>query len=97
MLCETMKFVILIAFFGTFHHPLAAMSSLPEIQCPTCRKHFAADIHAPSMPFCSMRCKLVDLNHWFSEEVGLPVHACDDPEQEDEPQEPASPKEYRFD
>ncbi|MFM8569978.1 MAG: DNA gyrase inhibitor YacG [Pirellula sp.] len=73
------------------------MASLPEIQCPTCQKFFAADIHAPSMPFCSMRCKMVDLNHWFSEEVGLPVYPSDDPEQEDEPQPPASPKEYRFD
>jgi len=75
----------------------STMANFPEIQCPTCRKFFPADIQAPAMPFCSMRCKMVDLNHWFSEEVGLPVHACDDPEQEDEPQAPSSPKEYRFD
>lgn len=75
----------------------ASMASLPEIQCPTCRKHFPADIQAPTMPFCSMRCKMVDLNQWFTEEIGLPAHTCDDPEQEDEPQPPSSPKEWRFD
>ncbi len=73
------------------------MASLPEIQCPTCQKHFPADIHSPSMPFCSMRCKMVDLNHWFTEEVSLPVHACDDLEQEEEQLPPPSPKEWRFD
>lgn len=49
------------------------------------------------MPFCSMRCKMVDLNHWFSEEVGLPVCTSDEPEDQEELQAPSSPKEYRFD
>ncbi|MFN9347684.1 MAG: DNA gyrase inhibitor YacG [Planctomycetota bacterium] len=73
------------------------MTALPEIQCPTCRKFFPADIKAPSMPFCSMRGTMVDLNHWFSEEVGLPVCTSDEPEDQEEPQAPSSPKEYRFD
>jgi endogenous inhibitor of DNA gyrase (YacG/DUF329 family) len=38
-----------------------------SIKCPTCKKTgdwFAA----PFGPFCSKRCKLVDLGQWFSEE-----------------------------
>lgn len=43
------------------------MSEFPHVKCPTCRKRgdwFAA-AHGP---FCSHRCKLVDLGKWFGEE-----------------------------
>jgi endogenous inhibitor of DNA gyrase (YacG/DUF329 family) len=40
---------------------------------------------------------MVDLNQWFTEEIGLPAHTSDDPEQDDEPQTPSAPKEWRFD
>ena len=43
------------------------MKPLPKIQCPTCRKEgdwFAG----PYGPFCSRRCKLLDLGKWFNQE-----------------------------
>jgi endogenous inhibitor of DNA gyrase (YacG/DUF329 family) len=43
------------------------------LKCPTCRKQgdwFAG----PYGPFCSRRCKLVDLGKWFGEE-----HAVSEP------------------
>ena len=35
--------------------------------CPTCAKNFKYIQHNPSNPFCSDRCKLVDLGAWASE------------------------------
>lgn len=43
------------------------MSGLPQVKCPTCRK--TGDWFAEKYgPFCSHRCKLVDLGKWFAEE-----------------------------
>jgi len=44
-----------------------------NVKCPTCKR--VGDWFAGSSgPFCSRRCKLVDLGKWFSEE-----HAISDP------------------
>jgi uncharacterized protein len=44
-----------------------------NVKCPTCKR--VGDWFAgASGPFCSRRCKLVDLGKWFSEE-----HAISDP------------------
>ena len=43
------------------------MSTPTNVKCPSCQKRgdwFAT----PYGPFCSKRCKLVDLGKWFSEE-----------------------------
>ena len=42
--------------------------SLPiQVKCPTCRK--SGDWFVGNYgPFCSHRCKLIDLGKWFSEE-----------------------------
>ena len=49
------------------------MSKLPQVKCPTCQKR--GDWLATSFgPFCSKRCKLVDLGKWFQEE-----HAISEP------------------
>lgn len=37
------------------------------LKCPTCKKA-GAWFDAPFGPFCSRRCKLVDLGKWFGEE-----------------------------
>ena len=43
------------------------MKSSRQIKCPTCKK--AGDwFDGKYGPFCSHRCKLVDLGKWFSEE-----------------------------
>jgi endogenous inhibitor of DNA gyrase (YacG/DUF329 family) len=43
------------------------MSGPVTVKCPTCRK--AGDWFAGQFgPFCSKRCRLVDLGKWFAEE-----------------------------
>jgi len=34
------------------------------------------------MPFCSERCRLLDLGRWLNEEQGLPVYPDPDDEEE---------------
>lgn len=50
------------------------MSSL----CPNCRKPSQSEFH----PFCSHRCREVDLNRWFTGAYAVPAMELDDPEQE---------------
>lgn len=38
-----------------------------ERQCPICRRSAAAPRENKSFPFCSPRCKAVDLGRWFTE------------------------------
>jgi uncharacterized protein len=52
------------------------MKKLDRIKCPTCKREgdwFAT----PYGPFCSKKCKLVDLGKWFGEEqvVSSPLTA----------------------
>ena len=49
------------------------MKELPEVKCPVCKKRgdWFAGIYGP---FCSHRCKLIDLGKWLKEE-----HAVSEP------------------
>ncbi len=38
---------------------------MAEYRCPICKK--PAESASPSFPFCSRRCKLIDLGTWASE------------------------------
>ncbi len=42
------------------------------IRCPTCAKPFDPQA-ARSMPFCSERCRSIDLNRWLSERISIPL------------------------
>lgn len=48
------------------------MSKQPhkEITCPTCKKR-GAWFETPYGPFCSKRCRLIDLGKWLGEEHRL--------------------------
>ncbi len=35
------------------------------MRCPICKKEVALD--APEMPFCSERCRMIDLGNWAAE------------------------------
>ncbi|MFO7905772.1 MAG: DNA gyrase inhibitor YacG [Planctomycetota bacterium] len=50
--------------------------------CPTCGREFDS-AQTPAMPFCSERCRLIDLGRWLSEEHGMPVDS-DPGEESDE-------------
>jgi endogenous inhibitor of DNA gyrase (YacG/DUF329 family) len=43
------------------------MSASLQVKCPTCRKT-GTWFDGQYGPFCSQRCKLVDLGKWFAEE-----------------------------
>jgi endogenous inhibitor of DNA gyrase (YacG/DUF329 family) len=46
------------------------------MKCPQCGKAIA-DPAAPFRPFCSERCKLVDLGRWISEDYKIPTSDTD--------------------
>lgn len=41
--------------------------------CPICRRPAAPRAQNPSAPFCSVRCRLVDLGRWLGEEYRVPA------------------------
>ena len=41
------------------------------MKCPICKK--PVSLSDPEMPFCSERCRLIDLGKWANEEYGIPV------------------------
>ena len=41
------------------------------VHCPICQKQFDSE-QSRSMPFCSERCRLIDLGRWLDERYGLP-------------------------
>ncbi len=57
----------------------------PKRQCPECGKPSVRD----SYPFCSARCKNVDLNRWLSGAYVIP--ARDDEDEDDIPPRPDGP------
>ncbi|HXH72559.1 MAG TPA: DNA gyrase inhibitor YacG [Mariprofundaceae bacterium] len=42
----------------------------PKFRCPVCRKPVARD--AEAFPFCSDRCKRIDLGHWATGDYRIP-------------------------
>lgn len=44
------------------------------MKCPICKKEVQLD--GEFMPFCSERCKLIDLGNWASEKyvISTPIH-----------------------
>ncbi|MFI2812587.1 MULTISPECIES: DNA gyrase inhibitor YacG [Microbulbifer] len=45
----------------------------PTVNCPTCKKPIEWDAQKyPFRPFCSERCKLIDLGEWASEGHKIP-------------------------
>ena len=41
------------------------MSTAKQVPCPICHK--PVGLNEPEMPFCSERCRLLDLGNWASE------------------------------
>ncbi len=55
------------------------------MRCPICRKE--VDISNLFVPFCSERCKLIDLGNWASGKYVIPG-APASPDDQDEPEQP---------
>ncbi len=62
------------------------MTPLRMIKCPTCKKE--GDWFAGSYgPFCSRRCKLVDLGQWLNEEPRISEPLRHEPQDRPDPEE----------
>jgi len=48
--------------------------SPPRVKCPTCRREIEWS-SAPYRPFCSERCRLIDLGAWLSEQRAILAEA----------------------
>ncbi|MBI3837049.1 MAG: DNA gyrase inhibitor YacG [Planctomycetia bacterium] len=48
-------------------------------RCPTCKRQFDPQA-SRAMPFCSDRCRRIDLNRWLNEEISIPVSEEEIPE-----------------
>jgi hypothetical protein len=46
--------------------------SLTTVSCPTCQRPVEWSPDSPYRPFCSERCKLIDLGAWASEKHVIP-------------------------
>jgi endogenous inhibitor of DNA gyrase (YacG/DUF329 family) len=49
-----------------------------RVKCPTCGRQIEWSESAPFRPFCSERCKLIDLGAWLSEQRAIPGDAPPD-------------------
>jgi hypothetical protein len=47
------------------------------IRCPVCNRSFETET-AAAMPFCSDRCRKVDLGRWLDERYSVPVERDSD-------------------
>ena len=47
------------------------MKKVLQVKCPKCKKEFNY-YKSEYRPFCSERCKMIDLGHWFEETYTVP-------------------------
>jgi endogenous inhibitor of DNA gyrase (YacG/DUF329 family) len=45
----------------------------PVVACPQCSKEVMWNSESVYRPFCSERCKLIDLGQWATESYSIPV------------------------
>jgi endogenous inhibitor of DNA gyrase (YacG/DUF329 family) len=58
-----------------------------KLRCPTCKKRFERS-ESSHAPFCSERCKLIDLGKWFDESYRIPGEPAPLPDDRDREEEP---------
>lgn len=46
-----------------------------QIKCPQCGRLAVYSLENPARPFCSARCKLIDLGQWADESYKVPAKA----------------------
>ena len=57
---------------------------MTKLRCAMCGKSFDPD-ETKSTPFCSQRCKQIDLGRWLNEEYGIPYESEDKAERQSTP------------
>ena len=63
----------------------AKPKAAPMVNCPICGKRAVFSPDNPFRPFCSERCKLIDLGQWATESYRIPEGEPRDGEEADEP------------
>jgi endogenous inhibitor of DNA gyrase (YacG/DUF329 family) len=53
-----------------------------KVLCPQCKNEVEYNPKNEFRPFCSERCKLIDLGDWAMEKFAVPVHEYDSSKQE---------------
>lgn len=51
---------------------------LTTVRCPNCQTPVEWSARSPFRPFCSRRCKLIDLGEWLDEGRAIPGSPLDD-------------------
>jgi len=67
---------------------------MKRARCPICDRSMKAEStgELPFFPFCSARCRQIDLGRWLGEQYGIPVsHSRVDPDAVPEDDDPAFP------
>lgn len=59
------------------------VSAIQSIKCPHCRKE-ASLTDNPYRPFCSKRCKMIDLGTWADEGYRIPGERAPEADDQDE-------------
>jgi len=54
------------------------------VPCPTCQRPVEWSEASPFRPFCSDRCKLIDLGAWITEKHAIPGEALSEQSAEDD-------------
>lgn len=60
--------------------------------CPTCNRNVEWNPESPWRPFCSERCKLIDLGAWASERNAIPGDTYDPNDGDNSTVKPDVPK-----
>jgi endogenous inhibitor of DNA gyrase (YacG/DUF329 family) len=61
---------------------------MSQPKCPICQKPVAPRAENFSYPFCSRRCRAVDLGRWLGEEYRMPERHSEEREDEAVPERP---------
>jgi endogenous inhibitor of DNA gyrase (YacG/DUF329 family) len=59
---------------------------MPQSVCPICNRKFDP-AESQTLPFCSDRCRLVDLSRWLGEDYAFPSSRLREDEEEPTPDE----------
>jgi endogenous inhibitor of DNA gyrase (YacG/DUF329 family) len=54
---------------------------MANFRCPVCNKRFDPSTAAESLPFCTPRCRQIDLGRWLGEGYSVPHERLDEEEE----------------
>lgn len=60
------------------------MKSKPAVNCPTCQNCVDENNPSDAWPFCSKRCKLIDLGEWANDSYRIPGEKVNPENSEDD-------------